>query len=90
MRRPDKTAVILVALALAAILESFRQPWIILVTLPLTLIGMFWAESLILAETGSLSGPQLYFEIRRGSEALDPADWLLPVPEPRLPQPSNR
>ena len=27
-------------------------------------------------ETGSLSGPQLYFEIRRGAEALDPALWL--------------
>ncbi len=27
-------------------------------------------------ETGSLSGPQLYFEIRRGAEALDPRDWL--------------
>jgi len=27
-------------------------------------------------ETGSLSGPQLYFEIRRGAEAQDPADWL--------------
>jgi len=32
-------------------------------------------------ETGSLSGPRLYFEIRKGSGALDPADWLLPVPE---------
>jgi septal ring factor EnvC (AmiA/AmiB activator) len=27
-------------------------------------------------DTGSLSGPSLYFEIRRGGEALDPADWL--------------
>jgi len=27
-------------------------------------------------ETGSLSGPQLYFEIRRRGEALDPAEWL--------------
>jgi len=27
-------------------------------------------------ETGSLSGPQLYFEIRRAGEALDPAEWL--------------
>jgi len=27
-------------------------------------------------DTGSLSGPQLYFEIRRGAEALDPRDWL--------------
>ncbi len=27
-------------------------------------------------DTGSLSGPRLYFELRKGSEALDPADWL--------------
>jgi septal ring factor EnvC (AmiA/AmiB activator) len=27
-------------------------------------------------DTGSLSGPQLYFEIRRGGEPLDPRDWL--------------
>jgi septal ring factor EnvC (AmiA/AmiB activator) len=27
-------------------------------------------------DTGSLSGPQLYFEIRRGGEALDPREWL--------------
>ena len=27
-------------------------------------------------ETGSLEGPQLYFEIRRGANALDPAEWL--------------
>lgn len=27
-------------------------------------------------ETGSLSGPRVYFEVRRGGEALDPADWL--------------
>jgi septal ring factor EnvC (AmiA/AmiB activator) len=27
-------------------------------------------------ETGSLSGPQLYFEIRRGGAPLDPRDWL--------------
>jgi murein hydrolase activator len=27
-------------------------------------------------ETGSLEGPQLYFEIRRGGDALDPAEWL--------------
>jgi len=31
-------------------------------------------------ETGSLSGPRLYFEIRKGSGALDPADWLRPLP----------
>jgi septal ring factor EnvC (AmiA/AmiB activator) len=27
-------------------------------------------------ETGSLSGPGLYFEVRRGAEALDPDEWL--------------
>ncbi len=27
-------------------------------------------------ETGSLSGPSLYFEIRQGSRPLDPAEWL--------------
>ena len=27
-------------------------------------------------ETGSLSGPRLYFKIRQGAEALDPRDWL--------------
>ena len=31
-------------------------------------------------ETGSLSGPRLYFEIRQGAEAQDPADWLRPGP----------
>jgi septal ring factor EnvC (AmiA/AmiB activator) len=31
-------------------------------------------------ETGSLSGPRLYFEIRHGAEPLDPADWLGAVP----------
>ena len=35
--------IILVILTLAAILESFKQPWLILVTLPLALIGVFWA-----------------------------------------------
>ena len=40
------TAVILVVLTLAAILESFRQPWLILVTLPLALIGVLWALAL--------------------------------------------
>ena len=29
-------------------------------------------------DTGSLSGPRLYFEIRAGAEALDPLDWLAP------------
>jgi septal ring factor EnvC (AmiA/AmiB activator) len=27
-------------------------------------------------ETGSLSGPRLYFEIRQGAQALDPREWL--------------
>jgi septal ring factor EnvC (AmiA/AmiB activator) len=27
-------------------------------------------------ETGSLVGPKLYFELRRGGQALDPAGWL--------------
>jgi septal ring factor EnvC (AmiA/AmiB activator) len=27
-------------------------------------------------ETGSLTGPALYFEIRAGGEPLDPAEWL--------------
>jgi phosphoribosylaminoimidazolecarboxamide formyltransferase/IMP cyclohydrolase len=27
-------------------------------------------------ETGSLSGPSLYFEIRRGDQPLDPTEWL--------------
>jgi septal ring factor EnvC (AmiA/AmiB activator) len=27
-------------------------------------------------DTGSLSGPSLYFELRRGSEPLDPREWL--------------
>jgi len=30
-------------------------------------------------DTGSLSGTQLYFEIRRGSEPLDPSQWLRSV-----------
>lgn len=29
-------------------------------------------------ETGSLTGPSLYFEIRYGSQPQDPADWLMP------------
>jgi murein DD-endopeptidase MepM/ murein hydrolase activator NlpD len=29
-------------------------------------------------DTGSLRGPVLYFEIRRGAEAVDPAEWLAP------------
>lgn len=39
-------AVILVVLTLAAILESFKQPWLILVTLPLALIGVMWSLAL--------------------------------------------
>ena len=35
----------------------------------------------VAGETGSLSGPRLYFEIRKGSGALDPAEWLRLVPE---------
>ncbi len=31
-------------------------------------------------ETGSLFGPRLYFEIRQGAQAQDPADWLRPAP----------
>lgn len=38
--------IVLVILALSAILESFRQPGLILVTLPLGLIGMLWALGL--------------------------------------------
>ncbi len=29
-------------------------------------------------DTGSLSGPSLYFEIRKGSDPLDPGEWLAP------------
>ncbi len=32
-------------------------------------------------ETGSLTGPSLYFEIRHGSEPQDPAEWLRDVAE---------
>jgi HAE1 family hydrophobic/amphiphilic exporter-1 len=39
-------AIVLVILTLAAILESFKQPWLILVTLPLALIGVIWALAL--------------------------------------------
>jgi septal ring factor EnvC (AmiA/AmiB activator) len=31
-------------------------------------------------ETGSLTGARLYFDIRRGAEALDPAEWLRLAP----------
>jgi septal ring factor EnvC (AmiA/AmiB activator) len=27
-------------------------------------------------DTGSLAGPRLYFEVRRGGKALDPREWL--------------
>jgi septal ring factor EnvC (AmiA/AmiB activator) len=33
-------------------------------------------------ETGSLSGPRLYFEVRQGADAVDPAEWLELAPEP--------
>ncbi len=36
-------SIVLVILTLAAILESFKQPVVILVTLPLAVIGMLWA-----------------------------------------------
>ncbi|MFG0251456.1 MAG: efflux RND transporter permease subunit [Phycisphaerales bacterium JB038] len=39
-------AVVLTILTLAAILESFRQPGLILVTIPLGLVGIFWALGL--------------------------------------------
>ena len=31
-------------------------------------------------ESGSLAGPRLYFEIRRGATALDPAPWFVAAP----------
>jgi len=39
-------AVVLVVLTLAAILESFKQPVLILVTIPLALIGVMWSLAL--------------------------------------------
>jgi len=33
-------------------------------------------------ETGSLSGPRLYFEVRHGADAVDPAEWLELAPQP--------
>jgi len=39
-------ALVLVVLTLAAILESFKQPGLILVTIPLGLIGVMWALAL--------------------------------------------
>jgi septal ring factor EnvC (AmiA/AmiB activator) len=32
-------------------------------------------------DTGSLSGPRLYFEIRRGADAVDPEEWLALAPQ---------
>jgi septal ring factor EnvC (AmiA/AmiB activator) len=32
----------------------------------------------LVGDSGSLSGPRLYFEVRRGSTALDPGEWLSP------------
>ena len=43
MSEASLTAVILVILTLAAIMESFKQPWLILTTVPLSLIGVFYA-----------------------------------------------
>lgn len=39
-------AIVLVILSLAAILESYKQPWLILVTVPLGLIGVMWSLAL--------------------------------------------
>lgn len=39
-------SLLLVYLCLAAILESFRQPFLVLATVPLALIGTFWALAL--------------------------------------------
>jgi septal ring factor EnvC (AmiA/AmiB activator) len=46
-------------------------------------VGDALAEGEVLGsvgDTGSLSGPRLYFEIRRGAEPLDPARWLQSAP----------
>ncbi len=40
------TAIVLVILTLAAVMESFKQPWLILITLPLALVGVLWALAL--------------------------------------------
>jgi septal ring factor EnvC (AmiA/AmiB activator) len=42
-------------------------------------------------DTGSLSGPRLYFEIREGSQAVDPLPWLVPgtARAKRSPDPRN-
>jgi len=39
-------AILLCYLTIAALLESFKQPWLILLTLPLGLIGTIWALAL--------------------------------------------
>ena len=46
--------------------------------LPDPLVNQIAAGEVIgtVGETGSLAGPQLYFEIRKGGEALDPGDWI--------------
>ncbi|MBU2549741.1 MAG: efflux RND transporter permease subunit [Proteobacteria bacterium] len=62
MREASLIAVILVILTLAAILESFKQPVIILVTLPLALVGMLWALY--------LSGYSLEFFVLMGGVML--------------------
>ena len=43
MARAGLISIILVFLMLAAILESFRQPVVIMITIPLALIGVVWA-----------------------------------------------
>jgi septal ring factor EnvC (AmiA/AmiB activator) len=45
-------------------------------------------------DTGSLAGPRLYFEIREGSDAVDPLPWLTPrvrsARAPTAPAPARR
>ena len=41
-----------------------------------TRLGLKAVADKLAGETGTLSGPRLYFEIREGSGAVDPADWL--------------
>jgi len=41
-------------------------------------------------DTGSLSGPRLYFEIREGSQAVDPLAWLAPGTARAKRQPEHR
>ena len=40
-------------------------------------------------ESGSLLGPRLYFELRRGAEALDPAPWFSAGPTPATDAPAG-